>query len=228
MIAAATQNIASGKLWFNWFDVTLVLVILFGYWRGRKNGMTKEFVPVTLWLTMVIAGAFGYELLGDLLIKQGVVKSVFGKHFNEQTAAYVSSYLIIVVLVFVVFSLFKRRLNTKLEGSNVFGSSEYYLGMVCGMLRYACILIFALALLNAPYYSLADKIAAEKFNNRWFGGGLSGYNGDFFPTVSELQTSVFKDSLSGPFLKDNLSVLFVIGGNPAGPPAKTPVISIGQ
>jgi len=228
MIAAATQNIASGKMLFNWFDVTLVAVLLFGFWRGRKNGMTKEFVPVTLWLTMVLAATFGYKPLGDLLIQQGAIRYVFGKSFSEQTAAYLSSYLLIVVVVFIVFSLFKAPLKAKLEGSNAFGSGEYYLGMICGILRYACILVFALALLNAPYYSLADKLAAKEFNNRTYGGGLAGYNGDFFPTVSEVQSSVFIDSLMGPFIKANLSILLINNGSGVGAPAKTPVISIGQ
>jgi uncharacterized membrane protein required for colicin V production len=233
MIAAATHNAVSGKLLFNWFDVALVLVILFGFWRGRKNGMTKEFLPLTQWLAMIIAAAFGYQPLGDLLIQQGVVHFVFGNSFNEQTAAYVSSYLIVAVLVFVVFTFIKHWLKPKLEGSNVFGSGEYYLGMVSGVLRYVCMVVFFLALLNAPFYSAADREAAKVFNNRWFGGGLAGFSGDFFPTVSQTQSSVFKDSLIGPFLKDNLAILLIQTGAPghAGAPAAAapePVISIGQ
>ena len=227
MIAAATQKIASGKMLFNWFDVALVGVVLFGYWRGRKNGMTKEFLPVTQWLVMVLAAAFGYQPLGDLLLQQGYIHSVFGKAFTEKTAGYLSSYLLIAVVVFIVFAFVKRGLKARLEGSNAFGSGEYYLGMVSGMLRYLCMVFFALALLNAPYYSAADVVAAKAYNNRWFGGGMSGYSGDYFPTVSETQISIFKDSLAGPFIKDNLSVLLVNTGG-ASAPAKVPVISIGQ
>ena len=228
MIAAATQHIAPGKMLFNWFDVALLLVVAFGFWRGRRNGMTKEFLPVSLWLAIVIGGALGYQPLGDLFIQQGYIKSVFGKSITEQTAAYLSSYLIIVTVVFIVFSFIKRKLKPRLEGSNLFGSSEYYFGMVAGVLRYACMVIFALALLNAPYYSQADVMAAKAYNNRNFGGGLAGYSGDFFPTISELQISVFKDSLTGPFLKDNLSVLLIGTGKSVGPPATTPVIYLGK
>jgi hypothetical protein len=35
---------------FNWFDVALVLVLAFGFWRGRKRGMTKELLPTLQWL----------------------------------------------------------------------------------------------------------------------------------------------------------------------------------
>jgi hypothetical protein len=175
----------------------------------------------------IIAGAFGYKPLGDLLVKEGVIRSVFGNSFNQTTAAYVSCYLIIALVVLLVFSFIKTPLKRKLEGSNAFGSGEYYLGIVSGIVRYLCIVIFALALLNAPYYSAAEIQAARAYTNRWFGGGMSGYSGDFFPTLSEVQASVFRDSLTGPFIKDNLSVLLVNTFGTGGP-AKAPVISIGK
>lgn len=206
MIAAVT---APTKLLFNWFDLALVFIVAFGFWRGRKNGMSKEFVPVLQWLVTVIGGAVGYRPLGDLLIRQGVVKYVFGKNFEELTAAYLTAYLLIALVVLVVFSTFKRKAKARLEGSTLFGDSEYYLGIVAGVLRYFSILLFALALLNAPVYSQADILRAKAYNNRWFGGGLSGYSGDFFPSVSEVQASIFKDSLTGPFLKNGLSVLLI-------------------
>jgi uncharacterized membrane protein required for colicin V production len=237
MIAAATQNLAPGKMLFNWFDVALVFVLFFGFWRGRKNGMTKEFVPLVQWLATVIGGAFGYQPLGDLLIQQGFARGfrdflqqlkLFGDSINEKTLAYVFSYLVIAAVLAIFFSLFKAKLKAKLEGSQAFGSGEYYLGMVSGVLRYACILIFALALLNAPHYTLADNLASKAFNNRWFGGGMSGYSGDFFPTLSEVQTSVFKESLAGPVIKDNLSILLVNTVAPGGPAAKPAVIFFGH
>jgi uncharacterized membrane protein required for colicin V production len=228
MIAAATQNLASGKMLFNWFDVALLLVIAFGFWRGRRNGMTKEILPTAQWLTLVLGGAFGYQPLGDLLIQQGIISKVFGRSFNEKTAAYVTSYLLIALVVCIVFSFVKRRLKPKLEGSNAFGSGEYYLGMVSGAVRFVCIVLFALALLNAPYYSQADILSAKAFNNRWYGGGVSGFSGDFFPTVSETQVSVFKDSFIGPFIKDDLGMLLVNTFGPGGPAARSPVMSIGQ
>ena len=228
MIAAATQQIAHGKPLFNWFDVALVFVVAFGFWRGRRNGMTKEIVPVSQWLAMVSAGAAGYEPLGKLFINAGWIKSVFGKSVTEETAGFVTSYLIIVIVMFTIFSLIKHRLKHRLEGSNFFGSSEYYFGMVSGVVRYLCMVIFALALLNAPYYSQADVMSAKAYNNRNFGGGLAGYSGDFFPTISEMQISVFKDSLTGPFLKDNLSVLLVKTGSAVAPPTTHPVIYFGK
>ena len=224
MIAAATQN----KLLFNWFDVALILVLIFCFWRGRRNGMTKEFVPVSQWLATVIAGAFVYKPLGDVFIRQGFVRDLIGKKMSEETVAYVSSYIIIALVVAGFFSLVKYRLKARLEGSNMFGSSEYYFGMVSGTLRYLCMVIFALALLNAPVYSTADIQAAKAFSNRWFGGGVSGFSGDFFPTVSEVQASIFKDSLAGPFFKDYLSALLINTGKYVPPATANQVIYMGK
>jgi uncharacterized membrane protein required for colicin V production len=209
MIFAAAPAAATGKMLFNWFDVALVGIVIFGFWRGRKHGMSKEFVPLVQWLVTIFSGAFGYQPLGDELIRLGVIRDVFQQNFVELTAAYFSAYLIIAFVVAVIFSTFKRKAKAKLEGSTMFGGGEYYLGIMSGVLRYFCLVIFLLALLNAPVYTLADQIRMKQFNNKWFGGGMQGFSGDFFPTPAEVQSSVFKESLCGPFIKNQLSILLV-------------------
>jgi hypothetical protein len=67
----------------------------------------------------------------------------------------------------------------------------------------------ALALLNAPYYSSADIAAAKAYNNRWYGGGLKDYSGNFIPSVYDVQDSVFKQSITGPLIKTYLSILLI-------------------
>ena len=225
MIAAATQNLTSGKLLLGWFDVILLLVLAFGFWRGRKHGMTLEFLPVSLWLVIVLAAGLGHEPLGDQLIQWGAIKAIFSHSFYEKTAAYVSSYLIITLGVCIIFSFIKKYVKPKLEGSNVFGGGEYYLGIASGVIRYFCILLFALALLNAPFYSTGEIQATKEYNNRNFGGGLAGYSGNFFPSVSDVQMSVFRDSFTGPFIREYLSY-FLIFSVPIHGSGKTPVIDI--
>ncbi len=210
MIAAAVQKTSwTNNLGFSWFDVILVGVLAFGYWRGRKNGMTKEALLVSKWVVLVVACTFGYAPLGNLLIQTGVIKAVFGHKFNEQTAAFLTSYALIAGLVFIIFGFIKKAFKEKVSGSNAFGSSEYYLGMISGIVRYACLIIVFLAVLNAPVYSAAEIQAKKEYNNRTYGGGLQGYSGDFIPSVDELQDSVFKKSLLGPQIKNNLAVLLI-------------------
>jgi len=219
MIAFVAQKTSWSldKLPFNWFDIALVLLLALGFWRGRKRGMSREFLPLSQCLVTLVGGSFGYALLGDWLIQEGVIKSVFGKNFNEQTAAYVSSYLAIAVVLFIVFSFIKRALKARLEGSNAFGGGEYYLGMIAGITRYAAFALILLALLKAPFYSAAEIAAHKKFMMDNFGlqGAQRGnfksddISGDYLPTVQTIQTGVFEDSLIGPFIKEDLSVLLI-------------------
>jgi uncharacterized membrane protein required for colicin V production len=196
-------------LGFNWFDIALLLLLAFGFWRGQKRGMTKELLPSLQWLTILLACGFGHTYLADWFQQMGWVRSVFGNNFNERTAALMSAYLSIFFVIFVVFTMLKRKFNPKLEGSSVFGGNEYYWGVLAGLVRYVSMILVALALLNAPYYS-PNEIAAQKaYNNRWYGGGLKDYNGDFIPTVYEVQDNIFKQSLVGPLIRQDLSVLLI-------------------
>jgi hypothetical protein len=221
MIAAANKSI----MFFNTFDVFLVLALAFGFWRGRKHGMTKELIPVSLWIAIVVCAGFGCELLGDLFIQTGYVKVIFKKSVTERTAAYVTSYLLITAAVVLIFSFVKKIVKRRLEGSNIFGGSEYYFGIMSGIIRYFCIVLFALALLNAPVYTQSDINAQKAYNNRWFGGGMSDYKGDFIPSINELQVSVFVNSLTGPFIRNWFSLVLINTVGPAGL-AKPPVIDI--
>ena len=131
-----------------------------------------------------------------------------------RTAVFVAGYLTVALLVFMIFVALRRHFGPKLVGSTMFGSSEYYLGMISGAIRYACMMLTALALLNAPIYTAAEIQAKKAYNNRWFGGGMKDYKGDFFPTLDEVQASVYKVSLTGPLIRDNLTILLINSAPP--------------
>jgi uncharacterized membrane protein required for colicin V production len=197
------------SLSFGWFDAAFVLILIFGYWRGRKRGMSREALPVSMWLVLVIAAGLGYQYLGQLLLQSGAIKYVFGSSFMPSTAAFVTSYLFIALVVFIIFSLIGKRFREKVSGSNAFGSGEYYLGMAAGLIRYFCITIFGLALLNAPFYSQAEVAASLAYKARWYGGGLNGYSGNYIPDLSDVQASVFRTSFVGPRIKDYMGYLLI-------------------
>jgi hypothetical protein len=219
MIAAAVQKSSWSleKFAFNWFDVLLVVLVIFGLWRGRKHGMSREFLPVSQWVVIVVAGGFGYGWVGDQLMRSEMIKSVFGKNFTDRTAVFLFGYLLIATLVLLVFVFLRRHYRPKLEGSAVFGAGEYYLGMVSGVLRCACILIAALALLNAPVYTPQEIELHKARMMADFGlkGAQRGsfksddITGDYLPYLPTIQSDVFKTSLTGPFIKDNLGLLLI-------------------
>jgi len=226
MLAATIPNPAHWyeRFAFNWFDVALVALLAFGFWRGRRRGMTKELLPTLQWLAILLAAGLGHIFLANLFEQHGYAKQVaaafqkvLGDHCNERTAALMMGYLSITLVIFTVFVALKHKFNPKLEGSSVFGGNEYYWGVAAGLVRYVCLVLVALALLNAPVYTAADIAASQAYNNRWYGGGMKDYSGDFIPTVYEVQDNVFKKSLLGPLIKQNLSMLLI---NSTGTPQR--------
>jgi hypothetical protein len=105
------------------------------------------------------------------------------------------------------FSLIKKGAGGKLVGSNVFGRAEYYLGMVGGSIRFLCILLAGLALLNARLYTQQDIAADTAFQNDVYGS-------TYFPGLSTLQINVFKESMIGSLVKKQASFLLITPTKP--------------
>jgi hypothetical protein len=194
----------SRNLPINWFDVLVVIVLVLGYARGRKHGMSKELLQVMKWLTVVLAGAIGYEPLGFWL------DSVL--HLGK-LASYLIAYCAIAGLILFLFIFLNDTLGRKLAGSDTFGKGEFYLAMPAGMLRFACILVALLALLNARLYTTAEIKAMQKFQN-------DNYGSQFFPTLSAVQSGVFEESFVGTQVKKHMSFLLIKPTFPNGPGQK--------
>jgi uncharacterized membrane protein required for colicin V production len=178
---------------FNWFDVGILLFLALGVQRGRKHGMSQEIILVLKWLAIVVVGGLGYAMLGDVIAESTV--------FTRLTA-YLMAYTVIALGIVVAFWAIKKMANGKLVGSDVFGSGEYYLGMVAGAVRYACILIVGLSVLNARLYSQKEIADDLKFQNDVYGS-------NFFPKLYTVQEDVFKKSFVGPHIHDELSFLLI-------------------
>ena len=176
---------------FNWFDIAILLVLVVGLQRGRKHGMSEEIILVLKWIAIVLCGAFSYSVLGDVISDNSVFTKLSG---------YLMAYILTFLFITVLFMAIKKMANGKLVGSDVFGSGEYYLGMVAGVVRYACILIFILAFLNAPLYTKSEKAADLKFQNDVYGS-------DFFPKLYTVQEDVFEKSFVGPHIQNELGFL---------------------
>lgn len=220
--AAAAAPTATHGLPFNWFDLVVVAVLGFGLFRGRRNGMAKELLPLFEWLVLVLVPGLGYAMLAGLL----------SGFLHDSLWNCIVAYLTLALAVFILFTILKRRLAEKLVKSDFFKGGEYYLGMLSGMVRYGCVLVFALALLNAPVYTPKQILEQRERDQRDFGGGPdSGFSGNYFPHVSTVQAEVFKESFLGPRIKVDLGVLLIETGQPGAAdaqPAKKPVIKIGN
>lgn len=178
---------------FNWFDVVVFLALLVGYKRGQTRGMSQESFTVLKWITIVTVAAIAYEPLGLWLSTTAQLSKLL---------SFVIAYAAIAAVVALIFVFISRALSEKLKGSDAFGSAEFHLGKPAGMLRFLCILLALMALLNARFYSTAEVRAATKYQNDNFGS-------NFFPTLCTIQDGVFRESFLGKQAKEYISFLFI-------------------
>lgn len=196
---------ANGNLPVNWFDIFVVVMLFVGYLRGKKNGMSQESLAVLRWVAVMLLPAIAYEPLGLWLANTA--------HLGK-LSAFLIAYLVSALVVALILILLTGKLGEKLKGSDAFGKAEFYLAMPAGMLRFACVIIVLLALLNARYYSTAEVKATQKYDQ-------DNYGSSFFPHLYSIQDDVFKHSFVGSQVHQYLGFL-LIKPTPAIPSASAP------
>ncbi len=175
------------------FDMLTAIVVLAGVIRGRKRGMSNELMDMLEWVAIVVVGGFSYRPIGGLLIQHAHLPAVY---------AHLLGYVISTVVVLVVFRALKRGVGDKLVQGDIFGGLEFYLGMVAGAVRFSCMLLFVLAMVNAKYSTPADRALAAKAQAEALGSIT-------FPTIPGVQQSIFVESASGKFIATNLNFLLI-------------------
>lgn len=188
---AAAASSASFSL--SWVDLLVVVLLMVGVLRGRKRGMSEELLDVIKWAVIVVAAAALYAPLGQYLSKVSLFSLL---------SCYVGVYGLVVLLTMLLFSFLRHNVGAKLVGSDTFGSAEYYLGMMAGCFRYACIILVGMAFLNARYYSPAEVRAKSKYQHDNFGSS-------FFLTLPDIQQEVFVDSLTGRIAHNYLNIALI-------------------
>ena len=183
---------------FGWVDLLILAVLVVGVLRGRKRGMSEELLDVVKWMLIVVAGAFAYEPLGSF---------VCGSTMFSHLSSYMAMYAAVVAAFILLFAFLRRNLGGKLIGSDIFGSAEYYLGMGAGAVRYACITLVVMALLNARAYSPEEIRANIKFQE-------DAYGSRFFPSLSTMQEDVFAQSFTGRMTRQYLGMLLIRSTSP--------------
>lgn len=179
---------------FNWFDLVIVISLLFGLQQGRKHGMSEELLMLLKWVALMVGCAFFYEPIGSFVCTTSPV-------FN-QLNGYLIGYATVALVIAIAFGLVKKSVGEKLVSGEVFGRSEFYLGMVAGMVRFSCMVIMAMALLNARSFNASEIKADIKYQNDVYGS-------TYFPKLYNVQSQVFQKSISGPLIKNYLGFLLI-------------------
>ncbi|SRR6266536_3467832 len=193
-------------LGFNWFDLCVLAMLIIGIIVGRKRGMSMEMLSMLQWLLIVFVGAIACVPFGKMLAD-----------FTSITPwmTYITAYLLVAIGIKLVFYMIKRLSGEKLMSAAIFGRFEYYLGMLSGMIRFACMTLFVLALLNAKQISKKELEAKLKYQQDWAGAV-------FFPPFGSIQKAIFEDSLSGRAVKQYLSAQLInVDSSAGGVPRET-------
>jgi uncharacterized membrane protein required for colicin V production len=190
----------------NWFDFLVLVAIVVGIIRGRKRGMSEEFLDVIQWLLIVFAGAFGYRPLG-----------IFIANYTHMEAwvAFMVAYFAIAFVLILIFAGLKRAIGEKLVQSDTFGSFEYYLGMLAGAVRFLCMVVVLLAFVSGIYVTEADRIKDTKWQQESFGFRL-------IPTPGFMQQIIFHESACGQLMQKHAANILI---QPVPPGAKGDTIA---
>jgi uncharacterized membrane protein required for colicin V production len=185
---------------FDYFDIVVLDWLILGLLRGRKSGMSRELVPLVQWIAIVTtAGAF-YSPVGSVISQNTYLSPVW---------ANVTAYLLIAAVIHLICLWIKRALAVKLVEWELFGPREYFFGMIAGMGRFACMLLFGLALMNSCIVPATQPVAVAKPQK--IKPGLR------FPTYGEMEQDVLSNSFSGTWVQSNLKPILIAGVKPPEP-----------
>src|SRR5580658_677572 len=181
------------KAKFNYFDVVVAVWLIIGLFRGRKKGMSQELLPLMQWIGIVAAGGLFYWPFSTLV-----------RHYTQFNALWsvLTAYLLIAAGVHLIYLWFKQMLAVKLVEKDPFGRAEFYLGMMSGVVRFACILLFAMALMNSYVVSAAERAQTEKAQ-------AANFSDIRFPTYGEFQQDVLVKSFTGDFVESKLKNVLI-------------------
>jgi uncharacterized membrane protein required for colicin V production len=195
LVALAPPVVSNSR--FNYFDILAVVWLIVGFFRGRKRGMSQELLPLMQWLGIVVLGGMFYFPL-SLYVRQ---YTQFGALWSNVTA-----YVLIAIGVHLIYKWFKQMLADKLVEKDPFGRGEFYLGMMSGVVRFGCMIVAGMALMNSRVGTAAELAQMEKFQAAWFSDIR-------FPTYGEFQQDVLIKSFSGTWVETHLKSVLIASVN---------------
>lgn len=181
------NSVTLENLPIGWFDIIVLAVLVTGALRGRRHGMSTELLPMLRWISAVAIAGLCYKPLGLLIDKETLLSKL---------ASFITAYLSCLLLVFIAFAILKKLVGGKPISAERFGKSEYYLGVLGGMVTVSCMLIVALSFLNARKYTTKEIQSRRAYEKDVYGS-------HFFPTLDSVQAFVFNKSLAGSVLYVN-------------------------
>jgi uncharacterized membrane protein required for colicin V production len=198
MFMAALPTVSTPPV--NLFDGFVVIWLIVGIFRGRKRGMTQELLPTLQWMAIVVLAGLFYRPFSPIILQN--TSGAFSRLWANVTA-----YVLIAFGIHLAYLWIKQLFGEKLTGSDCFGRAEYYLGMLAGLVRFACIIIVMCALMHSRFYTPAELAENENLQKK----NLEGVRVPIYMTV---QHAILMESFTGQFLDSKLHRLLIDSFSP--------------
>lgn len=176
----------------NWFDWAALGWVLIGFVRGYQRGLSEEVLRILPWVLGILAAGFFHEKWGGELAGALGLGSIW-----SQAVVYAG----IVAGCLLVFHGLRKWIGEKPVESGAFGWAERPLGMLGGALRYACMVVVLLALLNAPAYTGSELDAALRVIHQ--------PGARLYASGAEAKAGIMLDSWLGRFAREHFGSLII-------------------
>lgn len=181
-----------------WFDLAALGVLAAGVVMGLRRGLSGELLPLAQWLAVFLLCGLTYEIPGVVLAPLAKI---------QPGIANVICYLALAAVILGGFALLRRAVGQKLLSQQQLGAWDAPLGALAGAARCACLLLVALALLNARYVSPEEEARLQTAGPGSLASALS---------VESIQHDALAGSRAGHFARAQLGGLFIKAQPPAG------------
>ncbi len=193
MMILATLPPYLNRSQFNYFDVVVVVWLIIGLFRGRKRGMSQELLPTLEWIGIVVACGLLYWPLYPYVKEVTLLSTLW---------SCLLAYGMVAMGIYIIYMVLKQNFAEKLVARDPFGSWEFYLGMAAGVVRFGCMVIVFLALINARIVSAAERAQTEKFQ-------AANFSDIRFPTWGEFQQDVLFQSFTGKLVQKSMRPMLI-------------------
>jgi uncharacterized membrane protein required for colicin V production len=187
---------------FNYFDIVAIVWLIIGLLWGRMRGMSQELLPTLQWIGIVIAGGLLYRCFSPNIHRDTYYSVLWSN---------IAAYLLLAVAVHLICLRLKQLFDAKLRESKLFGRAEFFLGMMAGTVRFGCMFLVGLALMNAHVATAAELAKAKKSPRHTLARFL-------FLTYSEFQQDVLFKSISCNWVQANLNSVMIASATSGASP----------
>lgn len=144
-----------------WFDPIFIMVLAFGFWRGRHNGASDEWFHVLKWFMICVTAAMVSGPVGGLMAKWAG---------RSQYASTVLGYFIGGGFAFIAFACMEGFGVDKMVEPDFFGKAQPHAGAGLGVIKFMLILMIPLALIYGRRFgdkptSFHGRMKAGIFDN---------------------------------------------------------------